>query len=619
MTTATLDAAPVSTTSPALMRPAPCSTDALGEEIAALAARLHAATYELLVLLREFDDAHRLEQRLRLLRALAALAHGHRPGRCTREGARRPRAGGAAAHQRHDAARRDLLRQGAGADPRRHTRQRGRAAGLRPGRDGRPDGTLGPGLAASRRRGGGGAGRVAAPAPASLHLGRRRRDGRDSRPAHAGGRRRRPARARGRGRSAVPRGSGRAEGRAAGRRSDAGPAAGRRPRAAGRGGADGGPGPRISRRPLPGRAARGGSDRCGGRGRSVRGPWRWTTARWTFPRKRRDAFPATRSVVPMRHGADGAVLDVGRKTRTVPPSIRRALQARDRSCRFPGCTARRCDAHHVEHWIDGGATSLDNLVLLCRRHHRAVHEGGFAVRQLSRRDDDLPAARWIGCSRRPRPCRFLHAARRHLARADDIPVWDGTPFDLVYAIDVLYAPRAPRAAMFGIGRLDEDDTPMEVGASGGQYRRRSSCRARLPNTYQVDCGGHPSRPSSCHRVCLSRRLRPRRARQPSGQYLRIVARRRLSGRIELVECTSANSATEAIRSRSHRRFDSRKATGGNMSGSKRRLLVFVAATAADVAERAGARLRWRPRRKSVRPPHQPEGFGLGSIPGVPRR
>jgi hypothetical protein len=83
------------------------------------------------------------------------------------------------------------------------------------------------------------------------------------------------------------------------------------------------------------------------------------------------------SVVLMRYGSDGAVLDVGRKTRTVPPSIRRALQARDRSCRFPGCTARRCDAHHVEHWMDGGATSLDNLVHLCRRHHRAVHEGGF--------------------------------------------------------------------------------------------------------------------------------------------------------------------------------------------------------------------------------------------------
>ena len=65
------------------------------------------------------------------------------------------------------------------------------------------------------------------------------------------------------------------------------------------------------------------------------------------------------SVVPMHHGADGALLDVRRKTRTVPPSIRRALQARDQSCRFPGCTARRCDAHHVDRWVDGGATSLD--------------------------------------------------------------------------------------------------------------------------------------------------------------------------------------------------------------------------------------------------------------------
>ena len=85
------------------------------------------------------------------------------------------------------------------------------------------------------------------------------------------------------------------------------------------------------------------------------------------------------SLVTMRQSIDGAVLDIGRKTRTIPPSIRRALFARDRTCRFPGCTSRRCDAHHVEHWIDGGATSLDNLMLLCRRHHRAVHEGGFGL------------------------------------------------------------------------------------------------------------------------------------------------------------------------------------------------------------------------------------------------
>ena len=70
--------------------------------------------------------------------------------------------------------------------------------------------------------------------------------------------------------------------------------------------------------------------------------------------------------VVMRHAADGSVLDVGRKTRTIPPALRRALEARDRQCRFPGCNARRCDAHHVRHWADGGRTRLDNLVLLCR-------------------------------------------------------------------------------------------------------------------------------------------------------------------------------------------------------------------------------------------------------------
>ena len=72
------------------------------------------------------------------------------------------------------------------------------------------------------------------------------------------------------------------------------------------------------------------------------------------------------AVVVMRHAGDGAVLDVGRRTRTVPPALRRALEARDRRCRFPGCQARRCDSHHVEHWADGGATKLSNLVRLCR-------------------------------------------------------------------------------------------------------------------------------------------------------------------------------------------------------------------------------------------------------------
>ena len=85
------------------------------------------------------------------------------------------------------------------------------------------------------------------------------------------------------------------------------------------------------------------------------------------------------AAVTMRHGPGGEILDVGRRTRTVSPALRRALAARDRQCRFPGCGNRRCDAHHVEHWADGGPTALDNLVLLCRRHHRALHEEGFRI------------------------------------------------------------------------------------------------------------------------------------------------------------------------------------------------------------------------------------------------
>ncbi len=75
----------------------------------------------------------------------------------------------------------------------------------------------------------------------------------------------------------------------------------------------------------------------------------------------------------------GSVLSVGRRTRTIPPALRRALEVRDRGCRFPGCGLRFTDAHHVTHWADGGETSLENCVLLCRYHHRLVHEGGWRL------------------------------------------------------------------------------------------------------------------------------------------------------------------------------------------------------------------------------------------------
>ncbi|MEK7251984.1 MAG: DUF222 domain-containing protein [Actinomycetota bacterium] len=80
---------------------------------------------------------------------------------------------------------------------------------------------------------------------------------------------------------------------------------------------------------------------------------------------------------------DGSgVLDVGRSTRSIPPAIRKALIIRDQGCTHPGCGRphRWCDAHHIIHWADGGHTSLDNLVLLCRPHHRMRHEGAVMRR-----------------------------------------------------------------------------------------------------------------------------------------------------------------------------------------------------------------------------------------------
>jgi Domain of unknown function (DUF222)/HNH endonuclease len=78
----------------------------------------------------------------------------------------------------------------------------------------------------------------------------------------------------------------------------------------------------------------------------------------------------------------GAVLLQAARTRTIPPALRRALHHRDRGCRFPGCVVRFGQGHHIRHWAEGGPTTLSNLALLCRRHHRAVHEEGYQLERL---------------------------------------------------------------------------------------------------------------------------------------------------------------------------------------------------------------------------------------------
>ena len=76
----------------------------------------------------------------------------------------------------------------------------------------------------------------------------------------------------------------------------------------------------------------------------------------------------------------GEVLNIGRRSRTVPWRIAHALRLRDGGCRFPGCNQHRwTDAHHIRHWADGGETSLDNLVTLCRHHHRSLHRDEYRI------------------------------------------------------------------------------------------------------------------------------------------------------------------------------------------------------------------------------------------------
>jgi hypothetical protein len=88
------------------------------------------------------------------------------------------------------------------------------------------------------------------------------------------------------------------------------------------------------------------------------------------------------SVVPLFRAPDGRLVDVGVQRRVVSPALRRALEARDGGCRFPGCGLRHAEAHHIRHWADGGETSLENCVLICRHHHRLLHEGGWRMQSL---------------------------------------------------------------------------------------------------------------------------------------------------------------------------------------------------------------------------------------------
>jgi hypothetical protein len=167
-------------------------------------------------------------------------------------------------------------------------------------------------------------------------------------------------------------------------------------------------------------------------------------------------------VVPMLEDGSGPVIDVGRKRRTVSTSLRRALEARDKGCRFPGCTNRRfVDAHHLQHWIDGGETSLENTLRVCRRHHRYLHEYGYksdrAGHEMVFRGPDgevVPAQ-----GRRPVQQDRCDQLRGWLAEHGttfcpdtNAPLWDGDPVDYDLCVAALRAFSSAAAAVRTVPR-----------------------------------------------------------------------------------------------------------------------------------------------------------------------
>jgi len=153
------------------------------------------------------------------------------------------------------------------------------------------------------------------------------------------------------------------------------------------------------------------------------------------------------SVVHWQENAQGDPLNIGRKTRSIPPAIRRALKRRDQGCRFPGCTCKRfVDAHHIQHWADGGETSMDNLVLLCRTHHRLVHEAGYGVELKAGKvaEFSLPDGRIIpqgpGSCSRGNVIEIKSRNRKNgleITSETSIPQWYGDKMDHGAAVDML--------------------------------------------------------------------------------------------------------------------------------------------------------------------------------------
>jgi len=154
----------------------------------------------------------------------------------------------------------------------------------------------------------------------------------------------------------------------------------------------------------------------------------------------------TAAISWMAHGDGGAVLALGRRRRQPTAAIRRAARERDHGrCRFPGCESRRVDLHHIQHWINGGRTDLDNLISLCPYHHKLVHDRGYLITAPPGgaapfafcRPDGTPLP---SCPALPEPDGPIGQAHDADITPDTIiPPWYGERLDLDHAIYICFA------------------------------------------------------------------------------------------------------------------------------------------------------------------------------------
>jgi len=146
-------------------------------------------------------------------------------------------------------------------------------------------------------------------------------------------------------------------------------------------------------------------------------------------------FACDASVVNLVEDEDGEPLSSGRKRRTISAPLRRALNSRDKGCRFPGCCNKRyIDFHHIHHWANGGETKPSNLVSLCRFHHRAVHEVGYRIERL-----DDGGLRFVAPGGEPVECTFTQPPGdpAQMPEGEMVNRWRGERMDLGSAVDIL--------------------------------------------------------------------------------------------------------------------------------------------------------------------------------------